>query len=590
MCYGMKKMFRVLMSIMFLTISHSCRAQLFVLGADVSWSTEMEHRGRHLYNYNGKECETFHLMKEMGVTAVRLRVWVDPQKHGNWCNKEDVLQKALRAKAQGLDIMIAFHYSDWWADHSAQDIPEAWKKHKYKQMLTDVADYTKDVLNLLKQNGILVNWVQIGNDTSNGMLWSVEKDDATGVPLKDEYGNATITQSMGHIDRNPQQYAGFFKAGYDAAKSVYPESKVIVHIDNGFNSSLYNRNLDILKENGAKWDIIGMSLYPFKSREYEKNARKLFAECVQNIKSLYRKYGTNSMIVETGFEVDENQPWVMESGRTQLAELIKLTRTLTDGHCIGVFYWEPTCSPSEYKLGAFSSDGHPTSIMRAITTCALDETLAISPATRKDIVYDRPRVRLQTTEGDIVLELYNETPKHRDNFLHITHRGILDSTLFHRVIPDFMIQGGDPDSKEAEKTDAEFPAPQLGYSSARDEKGQTYTIPAEIIYPRAFCKRGAVCAARAPDDTNPERRSSSSQFFIAWGRWPAGRKTGSKTPPLPYYDDSRQPGIQALDGDYTVFGEVIQGLDVVEKIQKMRTDKQERPLKDVRILKATIVK
>lgn len=586
----MKIMYRVILSIIALVSSFSAWSQDFVLGADVSWSTEMESNGRKLYDFNGRECETFSLVKGMGMTAVRLRVWVDPSRHGNWCSKEDVLKKALRAKAQGLDIMVDFHYSDWWANSFAQNIPDAWKKHKYKQLLTDVKNHTAEVLNLLKQNGISVKWVQIGNEISNGMLWSVKMDDTTGDPVKDEYGNAIITQDMGRVDTNPQQYAGFFNAGYEAAKSVYPDSKIIVHLGVEFNSSLYDRNLEILKENGVKWDIVGMSLYPYRVKKYEENTNKLFAECVRNIKSLYKKYGTDAMIVETGFEVDEKRPWLMESGRTQLKELIRLMKTATDGHCRGVFYWEPTCEPSKYNLGAFTTEGRPTSIMRAITTAALDEELAISPDARKSIVYDRPRIRFKTSEGDIVMELYNETPKHRDNFLDITKRGVLDSTLFHRVLADFMIQGGDPESREAEKTDVDFPAPQLGYNSAVDANGKPYTIAAEIIYPTAFCKRGAVCAARDGDETNPERRSSSSQFFIVWGRWPAGKKEGSKVSPLPYYNDSRQPGVPALDGDYTVFGEVIQGLDVVEKIQKLRTDKQDRPLKDVRILKANVIK
>lgn len=566
------------------------KGQDFTLGTDVSWSTEMESNGEKIFNYKGQEADAFTIMKEAGIRAIRLRVWVDPSKHGNWCNKEDVLKKALLAQKQGLDIMIDFHYSDWWADPSAQDIPEAWAKHKYKQMLVDVETHTKDILSALKENGITVRWVQVGNETSNGMLWSVKRDETTGWPIKDENGNNTITQSMGHVDRNPQQYAGFVKIAYTATKEVFPDAKVIVHFDKGYSNSLYNKNLDVLKSNGAKWDVIGMSLYPYWSRKYEEYVPRLFAECMRNIKALYKKYGTDCMIVETGFEVNEKEPWTMESGRTQLTELIRLCKTATDGHCIGVFYWEPTCRPDKYKLGAFTSDGHPTSIMRAITTAALDETLNISPEYRKNIVYDRARVKLSTTEGDIVIELYNETPKHRDNFIDIVQRGILDSTLFHRSVADFMLQGGDPNSKEAEKTNADFPAPQLGYGNAMDKTGKPYTIPAEITYPFTFHKRGAVCAARDGDETNPERRSSSSQFYITWGRWPTTKKEGSKNRPLPYYNESRQPGIASLDGDYTVFGEVIQGLDVVERILKIHTDKYDRPLKDVRITKAVIIK
>ena len=133
----------------------------FTLGADISWATEMESRGHKLYNYKGEEREATALMKEMGLNAIRLRVWVDPAEHGNWCNKEDVLVKALRAKQLGMDIMIDFHYSDWWADPAKQNIPAAWAKHKYKQLLVDVANHTKEVLTMLKDNGITVKWVQV---------------------------------------------------------------------------------------------------------------------------------------------------------------------------------------------------------------------------------------------------------------------------------------------------------------------------------------------------------------------------------------------------------------------------------------------
>ena len=587
--FTMKRFQILAITILIIAISSSCRANNFVLGADISGATEMESKGEKLYNYLGEERDAFTLMHEMGLNAVRLRVWVNPEKHGNWCGKDDVLAQAKRAQALGMDIMIDFHYSDWWADPAKQNIPAAWEKHKYKQMLTDLSAHTVEVLTLLKANGISVKWVQVGNETSNGMLWSVKTAPVSGWEIKDENGNTTITHSMGHIERNPSQYAGFFKAGYEAVKSVYPEAKVIVHLDKGYSNSLYNRNLDILKAGGAKWDIIGMSLYPYWSRKYEAAAPRLFAECMRNIKSLVKKYGTDVMIVETGFEVNEKEPWVMETGREQLSELIRLCKQTTDNHCLGIFYWEPICRPNRYKLGAFTAEGRPTSIMRAMTTAAINSQLQIPNNKDRHIKYDRPIIKLETTQGDIVMELYNETPKHRDNFINIVERGILDSTLFHRVMSNFMIQGGDPSSKTAEETIAAFPAQQLGYTSALNEKGEEYTVPAEILYPQFFNKRGAVGAARDGDETNPERASSSSQFYIAWGKWPTTRKAGSKEEPLPYYREPMQAGVPYLDNAYTVFGEVIDGLDVVDKIQRLRTDEYSRPITDVRITKARVI-
>ncbi len=201
-------------------------------------------------------------------------------------------------------------------------------------------------------------------------------------------------------------------------------------------------------------------------------------------------------------------------------------------------------------------------------------------------------VKLTTTEGDIVLRLDGRTPLHRDNFLKLVREGFYDSLLFHRVVKDFVIQAGDPNSRHA------LPGDSLGDGEAGD-----YTLPAEIAYPYLRHVRGALAAARQSDDTNPAHRSSSSQFYIVWGERCSNEEidslqqrvfemTGGQFR-LPdsvrriYHDVG---GIPYLDLRYTVFGEVIKGLDVVEKIQAEPTDSLERPLKDVRILHATILR
>ena len=569
---------KILFSLLLLLTSIVSMAQDFALGADISWITELESKGQKWYNWKGEESECTALMQELGMNAVRLRVWVNPAKHDNWCNKEDVLVKALRAKKLGMDVMIDFHYSDWWCDPAKQNIPEAWEKHSYKQMLNDLKSHTVEVLTLLKENGVAPKWVQVGNETSNGMLWSVEMDPVTGWEKKDANGNTTITKSMGHWERNPKQYAGFIGAGYDAVKSVFPEALVIVHLDNGFDNALYKKNLDIIKNGGGKWDVIGMSLYPYWSMEAgkEPTAQRTIVDCIRNIRKVSAKYGCDVMIVETGFEVDEQNQWKMAEGREQFAELIRRAKTETNGKCKGVFYWEPECRPSQYKLGAFTEDGHPTDIMRAL----LDENHYAN--------YDRKLVRLETTAGDITVELYNETPGHRDNFLRLAQSGALDSTLFHRVIKDFMIQGGDPTTVNAPKTSADNPGPELGNGDVPAADGSK-SIPAEIIYPKAFHKRGALASARESDEENPEKRSSSSQFYIVWGKYPTTAGRNPYVPMLPYYKDDNEPGTAWLDGGYTVFGEVVEGLDVVGKIQDKATDQMDRPIEDVRILKMTVL-
>ena len=471
------------------------KAENFTLGADISWCTEMEARGQKIYNYLGEEREATALMKEMGMDAVRLRVWVDPAEHGNYCNAADVLIKALRAKDLGMDVMIDFHYSDWWADPAKQNIPKAWEKHKYKQLCADVAEHTKSVLTLLKDNGVQPKWVQVGNETSNGFLWPVGKIRETDGELK----------GMWMDEDQMKQYAGLFKAGYEAVKAVFPDALVIAHLDKGYDAELYMTNLDALKNNGAKWDMIGMSVYPYWAFDsgYTGTIDRLYADCMQNIKDLYSRYGTETMIVETGFLVDESDPQTTGQGREDFQRLINLSKTATDGHCRGIFYWEPTCRPSQYKLGAFHEDGKPTDIMRAVT---MEKVMAdaLSP---KD--YDRKLLDMETSMGTITIELYNETPKHRDAYIASANSGALEG-FWH--------------------------------------------------------KRGAVAAAREGDEKNPTFKSRANQFYIVWGN------------------------ASHLDKTYTVFGEVVGGMEVVDKIRQVPVDhaQGDKPLTDVKIISLKI--
>ncbi len=237
------------------------------------------------------------------------------------------------------------------------------------------------------------------------------------------------------------------------------------------------------------------------------------------------------------------------------------------------------------------------------------------------------RVKIHTTEGDITVRLYDETPLHRDNFLKLAKEGYYDGTLFHRVIKDFMIQGGDPDSIGA-------PAGKMLGTG-----GPGYTIPAEIVYPHYFHKRGALSAARLGDDMNPERASSGSQFYIVWGqKYNSGQirqlerqmqmqqeqavfdrlvaehrarimelrrnrdraglqelqdrlnaethaickeSAPAKLTPEQIEAYTSLGGTPHLDGQYTVFGEVEEGLDVVERIQSCATLRGDRPKEDI---------
>ncbi len=201
----------------------------------------------------------------------------------------------------------------------------------------------------------------------------------------------------------------------------------------------------------------------------------------------------------------------------------------------------------------------------------------------------RARVRLHTTHGDICLELYNETPLHRDNFLRLVEDGFYDGILFHRVIRDFMIQAGDPASKHVE------PGQELG------EEDDSCTIEAEIRFPKIFHKRGVLAAAREADMVNPQRRSSCHQFYIVCGRRFNEKQLnmtqqrldqnthGTVTLPPEVRDYYKKVGgTPHLDGQYTVFGEVTEGMNIVLAISYLDTDPDDRPFRDVRILKATV--
>ena len=207
------------------------------------------------------------------------------------------------------------------------------------------------------------------------------------------------------------------------------------------------------------------------------------------------------------------------------------------------------------------------------------------------------RVEMKTTMGDIVLELSDLTPIHRDNFMQLVEEHYFDSLLFHRVIENFMIQGGDPRTREI--SGSEF------FADGEETGDPRYweDIPAEIIFPQLYHKRGVLAAAREGDDVNPERRSSRTQFYIVWGRTfdDAGldaqqqRITRSTAGKVILPDSIREVyktvgGTPHLDGQYTVFGHVVSGLDVVDKIQRTPTDSLDRPVADVRILSVREVK
>lgn len=216
--------------------------------------------------------------------------------------------------------------------------------------------------------------------------------------------------------------------------------------------------------------------------------------------------------------------------------------------------------------------------------------LFLSCSVTKTVSKKEQKVLIETTAGNIVVKLYNETPLHRDNFIKLVKSKFYDGLLFHRVIADFMIQGGDPDSKKAQ-------------SNAMLGNGDVgYTIPAEFRTPEIFHKKGVLAAAREGDDVNPEKASSGCQFYIVVGKVFTDKdlnalqtKKQKQDSTFVYTEKQRETyktigGTPHLDGNYTVFGEVVKGMDVVEKISKVKTNSADRPIEDVRIIKMKLIK
>ncbi|HEU4471206.1 MAG TPA: glycosyl hydrolase 53 family protein [Flavisolibacter sp.] len=305
---------------------------IFAKGADISWITEMEAAGKKFYTPVGLEQDCFQLLKNLGMNTIRLRVWVNPA--SGWNNTTDVVAKAIRARDQGMRIMINFHYSDSWADPGQQTKPAGWNSMDVTALRNALAQHTVSVLTALKNSNITPEWVQVGNETNDGMLWP-----------------------EGKASTNMVAFAQLVNAGYDAVKSVSPSSKVIVHLSNGWNNNLFRWLFDGLRNNGGKWDVIGMSLYPGPA-----DWQNLNNLCLANMNDMVARYDTEVMVVETGMS------WDNPSGsKAFLSDLIGKTRSVSRGKGLGVLYWEPQSYGGwqGYTLGAFDNNGRPTAALDA---------------------------------------------------------------------------------------------------------------------------------------------------------------------------------------------------------------------------------
>ena len=309
-------------------------------GCDLSWLSEMEHD--HMFDYDCIE-----ELRGLGMNAVRLRVWVNHTT--GWSNKEDMVYLAKRASKSGMRIMIDIHYSDFFADPSHQTIPEAWQHYDYETMCEAVREHTLDVLYALKEVGVKPEWVQIGNETPNGMLWPTGK----------------VTRNEGHW----VQYAGLTRVGYEAAKEAFPDIIVIVHVDNAYERRDWF--WESMQANGGKWDMIGLSHYPMMSAwNGGKSWQEMNDLAEENIKRLIHDWHCKVMVAEIGMFA--NNP----ESEVAMADFVARAQAIDS--CAGIFYWEPEVyggwRPAEYiplgwgsyDMGAFTEEGKPSEVMRIL--------------------------------------------------------------------------------------------------------------------------------------------------------------------------------------------------------------------------------
>ena len=366
----------------------------FAYGADVGWLSQMEDAGYVFKDNSGNQKDCLQILKEKGINSLRFRVWVNPS--NKYCSKRDVAYMAKRAADMGFDILIDFHLADSWADPSKQPIPAAWKKDSsnYQALASDIYNHVHDVLDTLKSLGVTPKWVQIGNETNDGTLWET-----------------------GRASKHMSNFAAMIKSGYQAVKDIDSSIQVIVHLSNGHDDAMFRWMFDGLKNNGAQWDIIGMSVYPYWANLSWAVDDSL---ALVTMKDMIARYNTKVMVCEAGYLY--NQP---VEAKNYLLDLIAKTKSVGG---LGVFYWEPECYNWQgYNLGAWDpTTKQPTAAMDAFfesNPTSVEENKVdadfnlnvypnpFNPTTT--IEYELPRatdvsVQIYDTLGKVVAQLVNE--------------------------------------------------------------------------------------------------------------------------------------------------------------------------------------
>ena len=327
--------------------------RLFVKGADISMLKEVEDFGGRYY-LGEEQKDLFEILQIKGLNTVRLRLWVNPYDEegkpymGGTNDLETTIELAKRAKAHGMQFMLDFHYSDFWADPKKQDKPKAWQSYTGDRLEEEVYRYTREVLEVCRLCDVMPDLVQIGNETTNGMLWPEGKT-PNYVPEKQSFEETEAAQ----WDKSYDSLAALLKAGVRAAREAGP-MKIILHLDAGGQNVLYRTWFDEMSKRNVDYDIIGLSYYPIWHGGLE--------DLQFNLEDISARFNKEVLVVETAYghtteslsgadifteEMSKiaGYPPTVEGQGQFLQDLMETVRKVPDGKGLGIVYWEPAWLP-----------------------------------------------------------------------------------------------------------------------------------------------------------------------------------------------------------------------------------------------------
>ena len=314
----------------------------FIKGADISTLLDAEKHGAKFFNHNNQQQDPIAILKADGVNYVRLRLWVDPkdakgQRYGGGDNDlATTLALAKRAKAQGMKLLLDFHYSDFWTDPGKQFKPKAWEKLDYPQLKTTIHDYTRDTIARFKQEGVLPDMVQIGNEINGGMLW----------PEGKSWG-----QGGGEFDR----LAGLLNAAIDGVKENLTggeQVKIMLHLAEGTKNDTFRWWFDEISKRNVPYDIIGLSMYTYWNGP--------ISALKANMDDISQRYNKDVIVVEAAYaytldncdnaensfqakeEKDGGYPATVQGQYNYIHDLMQAVADVPQHRGKGIFYWEPT--------------------------------------------------------------------------------------------------------------------------------------------------------------------------------------------------------------------------------------------------------